>query len=97
MTAPTLLKLAQDAERMPWETEHDVPYEQRNAFRNAFSANFFLEMLEAMRTALAALESCTPGDTSTGHVLIPYFDEEKCDRAETALRGLIAHIEGKTS
>ena len=40
----------------------------------------------AMRQALEALESCTPEDTSTGHIVWPSYDEQAVEQAITALR-----------
>jgi hypothetical protein len=39
----------------------------------------------AMKAALEALNSCTPGDWSTGHVIDPYHDEKLVDAAIAAL------------
>ena len=44
---------------------------------------------EAMRLALEALNSCTPGDWSTGHVIDPYHDEKLVDAAIAALEGTL--------
>lgn len=41
---------------------------------------------QAMRMALEALESCTPADTSTGHVVWPSYDEKAVGDAIAALR-----------
>ena len=43
------------------------------------------EAQKAMRLALEALNSCTPGDWSTGHVIDPYYDEKLVDAAIAAL------------
>lgn len=40
----------------------------------------------AMRQALEALESCTPGDYLTGHVIDPSYDEKAVEQAITVLR-----------
>jgi hypothetical protein len=50
-------------------------------------------MIEAMKQALEALESCTPADTSTGHVVWPSYDEQAAAQAITALRTVIAEAE----
>ena len=46
---------------------------------------------DVMRLALEALNSCTPGDWSTGHVIDPYFDEKMADAAIAALEGSLDH------
>ena len=43
------------------------------------------EAQKAMQLALEALNSCTPGDWSTGHVIHPYHDENLVDAAIAAL------------
>ena len=48
---------------------------------------------EAMKLALEALESCTPEDTSTGHVVWPSYDEQAVEKAITALRTAIEAAE----
>jgi hypothetical protein len=42
-----------------------------------------------MKQALEALETCTEGDYSTGHVIHPSFDEKAVTDAITALRAAI--------
>jgi len=49
--------------------------------------------IEAMKQALEALESCTPEDTSTGHVVWPSYDEQAVEKATTALRTAIEQAE----
>ena len=49
--------------------------------------------IEAMKQALEALESCTPADTSTGHVVWPSYDEQAVAQAITALRTAIEQAE----
>ena len=49
--------------------------------------------IEAMKQALEALESCTPEDTSTGHVIYPSYDEQAVEKAITALRTAIEQAE----
>ena len=49
--------------------------------------------IEAMKLALEALESCTPADTSTGHVVWPSYDEQAVAQAITALRTAIEQAE----
>ena len=49
--------------------------------------------IEAMKLALEALESCTPADTSTGHVVWPSYDEQAVAQAITALNTAIAEAE----
>ena len=44
----------------------------------------------ALLKAQAALESLTPGDYSTGHVVHPSFDERLCAIAEGAIASAIA-------
>jgi hypothetical protein len=44
----------------------------------------------ALRLAREALESCTPGDYSTGHFIHPSFDEELVNRALEALAAAVA-------
>jgi len=51
--------------------------------------------IEAMKLALEALESCTPADTSTGHVVWPSYDEQAVAQAITALRTAIAAAKGE--
>jgi hypothetical protein len=41
---------------------------------------------EALDLALEALESCTPADTSTGHVVWPSYDEQAVAQAITAIK-----------
>jgi hypothetical protein len=41
---------------------------------------------EALDLALEALESCTPADTSTGHVVWPSYDEQAVKQAITAIK-----------
>ena len=50
-------------------------------------------MIEAMKQALEALESCTPADTSTGHVVWPSYDEQAVAQAITDLRTAIEQAE----
>lgn len=50
-------------------------------------------LLAALRLAQAAIDSCTPGDTSTGHVIAPYYDEELCGTAEKAIQAAFAAAE----
>jgi hypothetical protein len=45
---------------------------------------------EAMAMALDALESCTPLDTSSSHVIYPWYDEKLVDKAITALKERLA-------
>ena len=45
---------------------------------------------EAMELALEALESCTPLDTSSSHVIYPWYDEKLVDKAITALKARLA-------
>jgi hypothetical protein len=40
---------------------------------------------KSLEIAREALESCVPGDYSTGHVCHPYFDEDKVREALRAL------------
>jgi hypothetical protein len=49
--------------------------------------------ITAMKQALEALESCTPADTSTGHVVWPSYDEQAVAQAITALRTAIEQAE----
>lgn len=42
--------------------------------------------LNALKLALEALESCTPADTSTGHVVWPSYDEQAVKQAITAVK-----------
>jgi hypothetical protein len=46
-----------------------------------------------MKQALEALETCTEGDYSTGHVIHPSFDEKAVTDAITALRAAIEEAE----
>lgn len=46
---------------------------------------------EALRLALTALESCTPGDYSTGHVIHPSFDSTAVVDALFAVQSALAH------
>lgn len=43
-----------------------------------------------LRQALEALESCTPGDYSTGHVISPSYDESNVEAAITAIKDALA-------
>ena len=45
---------------------------------------------EAMAMAIEALESCTPQDTSTGHVIHAWHDEELVNGAIAALKERVA-------
>jgi hypothetical protein len=45
---------------------------------------------EAMAMALDALESCTPLDTSSSHVIYPWYDEKLVDKAIAALKERLA-------
>jgi hypothetical protein len=45
---------------------------------------------EALKLALDALESCTPLDTSSSHVIYPWYDEKLVDKAITALKERLA-------
>ncbi len=45
---------------------------------------------EALKLALEALESCTPEDTSTGHVVWPSYDEQAVEQAITAIKQALA-------
>ena len=45
---------------------------------------------EALQMALAALETCTPGDYSTGHVMYPWYDEWGVEKAIIACREALA-------
>jgi hypothetical protein len=49
--------------------------------------------VEAMKQALEALESCTPEDTSTSHVIWPSYDEDAVEKAITSLHQAIAEAE----
>lgn len=42
----------------------------------------------SIKQAIEALESCTPGDYSTGHVIHPSYDEDKVNAALAALRSM---------
>lgn len=46
-----------------------------------------------MRQALEALESCKPGDWSTGHVIHPFYDEQEVAKAITAIREVLVQPE----
>jgi hypothetical protein len=48
---------------------------------------------EVMNLALDALESCTPLDTSSSHVIYPWYDEKLVDKAITALKERLAQPE----
>ena len=48
---------------------------------------------EAMKLALEALESCTPEDTSTSHVIYAWHDEELVNKAIKALEEALAKQE----
>jgi hypothetical protein len=52
--------------------------------------------ITAMKQALDALESCTPADISTGHVVWPSYDEQAVAQAITALRTAIEAAHGIT-
>ena len=49
------------------------------------------EQRAAMEQALEALESCTPGDYTTGHVVHPSFDLAAVHKAHTALTAALAN------
>ena len=44
----------------------------------------------SIKQAIEALESCDPGDYSTGHVIHPSYDEEKVNAALASLRSMPA-------
>jgi hypothetical protein len=48
------------------------------------------QQIEALKLALEALESCTPQDTSTGHVIYAWHDEELVNGAITVLKERLA-------
>ena len=52
-------------------------------------------MIEVLKQALEALESCTPQDTSTGHVIHAWHDEELVNKSITSLRQAIAELESQ--
>jgi hypothetical protein len=52
-------------------------------------------MIEVLKQALDALESCTPQDTSTGHVIHAWHDEELVNKSITSLRQAIAELESQ--
>jgi hypothetical protein len=51
------------------------------------------QQIDAMKLALEALESCTPQDTSTGHVIYSWHDEELVNGAITAIKEALAQPE----
>jgi len=52
----------------------------------------------SIKQAIEALESCTPGDYSTGHVIHPSYDEDKVNAAIAALRSMPAEpVEAATT
>ena len=56
-TPGQLLELAKAAQRMPWETcETDVPFQARYAFKQAITADHYLEVLAQRDELLAALK-----------------------------------------
>jgi hydroxymethylpyrimidine/phosphomethylpyrimidine kinase len=48
---------------------------------------------ETLKLALEALESCTPEDTSTSHVIYAWYDEELVNKAIKALEEALAKQE----
>lgn len=50
------------------------------------------ELLTALEKALAALETCTPADYSTGHVIHASFDDAACAWAEETARAAIVKV-----
>jgi len=52
-------------------------------------------MIKVLKQALEALESCTPQDTSTGHVIHAWHDEELVNKSITSLRQAIAKLESQ--
>ncbi len=53
------------------------------------------ELLESLKKCFDALESCTPSDYSTGHIIYPSFDESlvadaycKAERSIASVKGL---------
>lgn len=50
------------------------------------------ELLAALEKALAALETCTPADYSTGHVIHASFDDAACAWAEETARAAIVKV-----
>jgi hypothetical protein len=52
-------------------------------------------MIKVLKQALDALESCTPQDTSTGHVIHAWHDEELVNKSITSLRQAIAELESQ--
>lgn len=53
------------------------------------------DLLESLKQALAALQSCDPGDTNSGYVVYPSFDEGACSRAEWAAMAAILKATGE--
>ena len=52
-------------------------------------------MIEVLKQALDALESCTPQDTSTGHVIHAWHDEELVNKSITSLCQAIKELESQ--
>lgn len=52
-----------------------------------------MSAIDVMRKALEALDSCTPGDYSTGHVIGPSYDEKAVGEAIIALRAELERLE----
>lgn len=52
-------------------------------------------MIEVLKQVLEALESCTPQDTSTGHVIHAWHDEKLVNKSITSLRQAIAELESQ--
>ena len=50
---------------------------------------------ELLQQALDALETCTPGDYSTGHVIHPSYGEHSVDEAIEAIRAYLAQPQGE--
>ena len=56
---------------------------------NAILTDEIDRLRAALRQALAALETCTPADYSTGHVIHADYDEKLCAAAEVAARAAL--------
>lgn len=69
--APTLKQLAEAAQSMPFDTSpSDVPLSDRLAFREAITADYFLQLLEALTFAIRFFDQLTPADAERMRAVI---------------------------
>lgn len=70
------------------------PDQKEQAIADAHLIAAAPKLRAALTVALAALESCTPGDYSTGHVIHPEFDEQAVESAYCLAQAALLQSEG---